>query len=580
MDCEKHQCNKKCGELHSHSSCKMLVDVRLSCGHVVKKECWRDDSQMQCTAMVKREFPACRHTRKIECWRKVTDFNCMEKVRSMLDCGHVFVHKCSEDIGSMCCNSPCGKALVCGHACQRTCGEPCADCRECVELAKRQVEDARRSAKRRAKQLAQYISMSEQQDMAFAIDIPDNGDEFCGIKALVINFIKPDHAWYPKITRIERVTNPRLEQNWLEARSGLFDPVRDDERKFHGTDDEAIKNICFGEGFRLPAESNNNMFGQGIYFASNSSKSAQDKYLKGSNKLLLCKVLLGKSLTAKTAMNDLTAEKLKRKGFDSVFAPPGSQVINDEFVVYDPRQALVTHIIHFVKSPATYLTLPATLGRSKDFKITTMHANRSVNLDDPYEVQFAIAEARFYRLQTSAQRRITQIDIVENPALEAKFSQKQAEFKGSGTPSDFIFAFHGTKKENIDKIIRNNFDLKKFKHGAYGFGIYFSEQPEVSTGYSSDSKSMLLCKLLRGLPDVNCKVLIWSQSLKNGWIEGTWNDEGDTQHFRLSRPFLKLPTRNTRVSDPHFFLRIRIRAKIIMRIRIRILGVSGGGGWG
>ena len=38
----------------------------------------------------------------------------------------------------------------------------------------------------------------------------------------------------------------------------------------------------------------------------------------------------------------------------------------------------------------------------------------------------------------------------------------------------------------------------------------------------------------------------------------------------------------TRVSDPHFFLRIRIRAKTLMRIRIRIriLGVSGGGGWG
>ena len=34
----------------------------------------------------------------------------------------------------------------------------------------------------------------------------------------------------------------------------------------------------------------------------------------------------------------------------------------------------------------------------------------------------------------------------------------------------------------------------------------------------------------------------------------------------------------SRVSDPHFFLRIRIRAKIFMRIRI--LGVSGGGGWG
>ena len=36
----------------------------------------------------------------------------------------------------------------------------------------------------------------------------------------------------------------------------------------------------------------------------------------------------------------------------------------------------------------------------------------------------------------------------------------------------------------------------------------------------------------------------------------------------------------SRVSDPHFFLRIRIRAKIFMRIRIRILGVSGEGAGG
>ena len=47
----------------------------------------------------------------------------------------------------------------------------------------------------------------------------------------------------------------------------------------------------------------------------------------------------------------------------------------------------------------------------------------------------------------------------------------------------------------------------------------------------------------------------------------------------FSKKFTSYKLKN-RVSDPHFFWRIRIRAKIFMRTRIRVLGVSGGGGWG
>lgn len=39
------------------------------------------------------------------------------------------------------------------------------------------------------------------------------------------------------------------------------------------------------------------MYGKGVYFASDSSKSAQEMYTKGSNMLLVCDVLLGKSWT-------------------------------------------------------------------------------------------------------------------------------------------------------------------------------------------------------------------------------------------------------------------------------------------
>jgi len=47
----------------------------------------------------------------------------------------------------------------------------------------------------------------------------------------------------------------------------------------------------------------------------------------------------------------LTLEKIRQEGFDSVFAPRDTHtsggVFNDEFVIYDPDQALPKYIIHY-----------------------------------------------------------------------------------------------------------------------------------------------------------------------------------------------------------------------------------------
>ena len=377
---------------------------------------------------------------------------------------------------------------------------------ECNERAEKQIEVARKDAEAKAAELVKQIKESNVQDVAFSKEVKDQS-EFDSIKGLVINFIQPEHDWYPIITKIERVVNPKLEKEWWIAKSKLFDPARDEERKFHGTGELGIKSICFGDGFRLPGPSTNNMFGQGIYFASNSSKSARELYTKGSNKLLLCKLNLGKSYTAHTAMNDLTPQKVKQMGFDSVYAPPNSSVRNDEFIIYDPGQALPSYNIHFIKGSVQ--SLATKLPSKAAFNVTKVFARNSMDETDPYEAQFMFAESRFYRLQTKTKHRIVSIDIVENPNLEARFRQKRDEFKRQGIPadgSDPVLAFHGTQQQNIHPIIRNNFDLAKFKVGVHGFGIYFSEQPEVSTGYASNCKSMILCKVLKGRVGVNCKV--------------------------------------------------------------------------
>jgi len=529
MDCGKHPCNRTCGEIHSHSDCKAMVNTIISCGHDILKKCSASEQTVRCLKEVTRIFPVCQHSKKMECHQSIKDFTCQEKVRAKLACTHMVVHKCCEDKTSVSCQAVCDKVLRCNHVCRRHCGEPCADCIECIERAKKQMEIARKDAEAKAAALIQQIKRSDNQGVAFSKNVTDQS-EFDSIKGLVINFIQPEHYWFPMITKIERVVNPKLEKEWWEAKSRLFDPARGEERKFHGTGEDGVQGICFGDGFRLPAPSTNNMFGQGIYFASNSSKSARDLYTKGSNKLLLCKVLLGKSYTAHSAKNDLTPQKVKQMGFDSVYAPPYSSVQNDEFIVYDPRQALPSYIIHFVKGSVN--NLMTKLPSSSSFKVTNVKPKRTMNETDPYEAQFMIAESRFHRLQTNTRHRIVSIDIVENPSLEAKFQQKRDEFKRAGIPpegSDPILAFHGTKLENINPILRNNFDLAKFKVGVHGFGIYFSEQPEVSTGYASNCNSMILCKILQGRVGVNCKEVVMDRADERCWaiVVGETNGRRD-----------------------------------------------------
>ena len=142
--------------------------------------------------------------------------------------------------------------------------------------------------------------------------------------------------------------NLKLEMGWLQAKTEVFDPTRSD-LKFHGTTTEAVDSII-QSGFKLP-EAKRQMFGPGIYFATESSKSAQERYTKGSNMLLVCEVLLGKTKTVHQRCEEMTGTKLRHEGYDSLFAQRGTKdtggVLNDEFVVFDPKQAIPRYIVHY-----------------------------------------------------------------------------------------------------------------------------------------------------------------------------------------------------------------------------------------
>merc|ERR1719309_1104007 len=185
------------------------------------------------------------------------------------------------------------------------------------------------------------------------------------------------------------------------------------------------------------------MYGQGVYFASSSSKSARDIYTKGSNKLLLCKVLLGKSLTAQEAMNHLTPDSVRRMGYDSLYAPSGSAVRNDECVVYNPAQALPCYIIHYSLTSTTELpSLVPTMTGS--FRKETLFPKRHYDDKDPKDVHFMVAESRFLRMlaaKGNLNYKITSIDLVTNPVLAEKFNKKRAELEARKVDHKPILSF-------------------------------------------------------------------------------------------------------------------------------------------
>ncbi|XP_028410564.1 uncharacterized protein LOC114533258 [Dendronephthya gigantea] len=244
------------------------------------------------------------------------------------------------------------------------------------------------------------------------------------------------------------------------------------------------------------------MYGQGIYFATDSSKSAQSIYTKGSQKLLLCQVILGKSKTVQQSDYSLNKQKLRSHGYDSVYAPRGTAVKNDEFVIFDPDQALPQYIIHFSDLNTVLPPSPSNLAPQQPLTIKKMLPTRTVNFQDPFEMYYSFAESHFRRMAakgnpplTAQQAKISSIDIVINNVLETKFQATKRKFQAQGIPDREILAYHGTAPSNIQSILQKNLLLSFARRQLYGRGNYFSEFPGISLGYGH---GLLLCRILPG----------------------------------------------------------------------------------
>ena len=469
--CGLHKCTKPCLPNHAHASCMIMVSfTHTTCGHTGEKRCHEDSKSVSCGKPVLLEFVSCGHKVIVKCIQKQEHDTgrkikkCTTEVDCVLPaCGHTITKPCHANLLHIVCKSvvyytgacghdlsrechlapdqvqcefrPCATLRSCGHPCVNKCGQPCdmGDCKACkLEYEHRRKKNQHR-AKVRVKMLEKQI---KEAGGAFCRKELQVGDpEYLVVYDRVTKYVLPMHNWYPQITKVEKVQNPKLEIKYEEFRAKAFGDHED--LKFHGTDDAGVEGIS-KNGFRLGKDG---MYGAGIYFATDSSKSSQNIYTKGSNKLLLCKVFLGRAKTVDKADKSLTGPKLRREGYDSVFAPRGTKesggVLNDEFVVFEPSQAFVQYVIHYDSLPFGLPNIMTTASSPiKAFRKVLMKPGRTVDLKDPLEASYRFAEGHFHRMmlkystgrRQNTQMGISAITVVVNPTLAAKFEEKQKRF--------------------------------------------------------------------------------------------------------------------------------------------------------
>ena len=479
---------------------------------------------------------------------------------------------CHEKVQDVCCGAE-------KHAITRKCYQQPADvsCRACEELERKRKEKEKRDAEAREQQTRIELEMQIEElkkapaglvSTELRRDSKEDVAEYLAVMDRTEKYVQADHDNPIQVLRIEKLYHPRLEQRFHEAKLQLNSSLRDCVTRdlFHGSSDEGVSGIT-ENGFRLPKWSPNNMFGQGVYFATDSSKSARELYTKGSNKLILCDVLLGKPCTVERLESshplskhvktndtvspsrpylDVNLAKVRKAGFDSVFAPRGgsmekSGVKYDEMIVYDTDQALPKYIIHFGKYAHAVAT-PSLSGDS--FHIREVKPTRTFNPDDQAQMHLRICEAHLTR--QAPNKKLLKIELVVNPALMRQFEEQRSDFQSKRIPTETVLAFHATRdRSTVEKIVRDNFDLafigSQTDAGWYGRGFYFSEFPAVSQGYGSN---MLLCKVLPGKTfDLTVTDRMDGQRLKQGFnshrVAGDANGYG--QELMIDNPRQILP---------------------------------------
>ncbi|MCO5567021.1 hypothetical protein L7F22_020704 [Adiantum nelumboides] len=511
--------------------CGTICNATLECGHQCTQTCHYGKHAL-CKRKVQHIFPSCQHSTEKLCSDPDISLKCLEEVWIIVKkCGHMKKCLCWEKTGNvrsaMMCEIPCGLTLSCMHPCNLLCGQDCGS-KPCPACARIEQIKARKERELQIKQIKEKMQDIDDKIEKLKSE-PEIGPVFKGLQPAgetaaeyrmvqdrTEKFIQPTHKQLPVVTRIQKVINAKLELNFLQAKRDLTDVLAPTQMLFHGTDDAGVTGITT-TGFRLPSASKNNMFGVGCYFATDSSKSAQELYTKGSNKLLLCEVLLGRPWSVTSALPDLTLKKVRKSNFDSVFSMRNSRASGgtefDEYIIYNPSQAIPRYVVHYqnmdcftpeLPSPLKNVTL-AKFGR-RLLNADASSTYKGLTSDD---MHFRIAESQFYRMCKDRKQKVEKVEYTWNQELDDRYQIKKQLFEKEKKAVNELLVFHGTTKESIDKIVREGFKVGGEKGvpircgAAYGHGVYTAASPEISIPYSQSSKMMLLSIALCGKLNVD-----------------------------------------------------------------------------
>lgn len=250
-------------------------------------------------------------------------------------------------------------------------------------------------------------------------------------------------------------------------------------------------------------------------------------YTRGSNTLLVCKTLLGKCLTMEKPDNHLDRQSIRKKGYDSVFAPAGTAVRFDEYIVYDARQCVVEWVVHFRSGNATPMATPwsvrgQTIGRAtcRELSASELGAKDSRELQE-----FNFALGHYVRLLKGKARTVTKIDVYDSPEIDAKFKAKKEEFRSAGKSTDAWWVFHGCPTaEKTKSICTGGFkvggqDGHPISNGAaHGHGVYSATGPDTPMSYGEGSMSVILCQALEGAGGQPGQADHWRPKGDSDWV--------------------------------------------------------------
>ncbi|CAB3380281.1 Hypothetical predicted protein [Cloeon dipterum] len=187
--------------------------------------------------------------------------------------------------------------------------------------------------------------------------LPRGNDDFRYVEDKMRSTIRHTEVTGYNILKVSRINNkytwPQYVRRRQEISRQLGGQKVEEKRLFHGS---PKADVIATEGFDTGFAKSSGMFGSGVYFAENSSKS--NNYAFGNHqacslhrnvncsicvrKMLICTVALGR----KFETSEATVSRLP-PGYHSVKANAGPALLYPEYVIYNDDQVYPSYLIEY-----------------------------------------------------------------------------------------------------------------------------------------------------------------------------------------------------------------------------------------